>query len=129
MVKENGDPVAPGNETVVDIAKRYGHQGIVDYYEWYGLRSKYSLLLRSLMDHLKKAAPQTDPLFTAEDLAKYRAGCEEKLEISKTAPLRDLSWTELVRAVEEANELRYWARLFLDKTIVVARGTKAKKKK
>ncbi|XP_055356351.1 uncharacterized protein LOC129601527 isoform X2 [Paramacrobiotus metropolitanus] len=81
FVKQGGDPsMVPADGSVLVLAQRYGQLRIAEYFNWYPLRVVYQKILNNLAAHLDKAGPQTDPVCTEEDLARYRAGCEEKLE-------------------------------------------------
>ena len=128
------DTTCGTGETVVAIAQRYRHADIVEFYEWCDLLRKYKRLLESLLRHIDKAVPQDDPVFTAEDLDRYQAGCEEKLETIKTIKFRAMPTAALLKTIVEACELRFKIQTFIPKPEDLAKekrknGAKGKKKK
>ena len=59
--------------------------------------------------------PQKDPVFTQEDIDKYRAGCDEKVEDMQSVKYRNFPVASLLTAISQAAELRFRVKTFLPK--------------
>ncbi|OQV16776.1 hypothetical protein BV898_09132 [Hypsibius exemplaris] len=119
---KTGQPTACSNgETVTGIAQRYRQSEVSDYYAWCDLREKYVRVLASLIRQLDRAAPQHDRavpqhepvVYTAEDLDRYRAGCQEKLQQMKAVKFHAMPTAVLLHAIAEACEFRFKVKTFL----------------
>ncbi|GAU95337.1 hypothetical protein RvY_06971 [Ramazzottius varieornatus] len=115
-MKHGGEPTVStslGKETAQDLARRYQRAEVLDFYYWVALRQKYVLLLHNLAKHLDKAVPQKEPaVFSQEDIDKYRAGCDEKVEDMQTVKYRNFPVGSLITAIREAAELRFRVKTF-----------------